>query len=325
MRHTVTYATSDGASFDLSSELSGSGILWDTGLMAWEFDADDGTGELSREPASFGVTAAFPDAATANDFAIRTYADSAASREGTLSVDGWRLSCSVSAGTPEVRAGGRCRCALTLRSQDPVWRRITLHHLLSAPSSEIGPVDTGQKAIVGSGEEPTGLDYPTDYEFDYANQPPPKIVVSDADYPFDYGFDYAGTGMPAQAAATFEVPTACAVRLTFFGPCVGPYASVTSDGPSGTMTNRYGVDSTAAEGERIVVDPLGVRTVGGSVYKVGTYGQRTNLFDKRVRGAEGSGTYAFQRLPAGTLSVTWPRTCALDVETIEERGSLPWI
>lgn len=31
----------------------------------------------------------------------------------------------------------------------------------------------------------------------------------------------------------------------------------------------------------------GTRSVGSSVYKVGAYGERTNLFDSRVRGAAG--------------------------------------
>lgn len=140
------------------------------------------------------------------------------------------------------------------------------------------------------------------------------------DYPHDYGHDYGGAlGSYGIHAITSEGP--CLLGITFFGACVNPYCRVrTADG----TTNTYGVNASADIGERIVIDPLGRRVVGGSVYKVNTYGESTNLFDARLRGSEGSGSYVFQSLPAGTMTVSWPQSYGVDIDVIEERGQLPW-
>ena len=99
---------------------------------------------------------------------------------------------------------------------------------------------------------------------------------------------------------------------------------MTSRSGARSTSNRFGVNASAETGERIVIDPLGRHTVGSSVYKVGAFGERTNLFDSRVRGTEGSGSYVFATMPAGSLSVAWPQEFGVTLDTIEERGSLPW-
>ena len=139
------------------------------------------------------------------------------------------------------------------------------------------------------------------------------------DYPHDYPHDYGGAfGSYGSHAITSEGP--CLLGITFFGPCANPYCRVASS----SLTNTYGVDSSAAPGERIVIDPLGKKVVGGSIYLVSSYGERTNLFDKRRRGVEGSGSYIFQRMPGGEMHVSWPQSYGIDVAVIEERTALPW-
>ena len=288
MSHSVTYTTGDGTSFDLTSLKygSGSGAMWGSDLMTWEFDINDTTGTTKRGSAEFDVTARFKTKAEANDFARATYADTLAGKYGTLSVDGWQLSCNVKSGTPgQITDAGGALCKLTLFSIDPTWRRITKHSLV---------------AESGTDTSTTGLDYPT-----------------------DYAFDYAGTSR-GSSMQQFRADVPCSVRVTFFGPCQNPYVQVTSASGKNTSSNYYGVDAAADAGERIVIDPMGRRSVGSSVYKVGAYGERTNLFDSRRRGVEGSGSYVFATMPAGDLMVSWPQGYAVDVETIEERGSLPW-
>lgn len=284
----MTYTTGDGTSFDLTSLKygSGSGAMWGSDLMTWEFDIDDTTGTTKRGSAEFDVTARFKTKAEANDFARATYADALAGKYGTLSVDGWQLSCNVKSGTPgQITDAGGALCKLTLFSIDPTWRRITRHTLV---------------AESGTDTSTTGLDYPTDYQF-----------------------DYAGTSR-GSSMQQFRADVPCSVRVTFYGPCTNPYVQVTSTAGRSTTSNYYGVDASADAGERIVIDPMGRRSVGSSVYKVGAYGERTNLFDSRRRGVEGSGSYIFATMPAGDLMVSWPQGYAVDVETIEERGSLPW-
>lgn len=288
MAHVVSYATSSGRRFDLASLRStgGVGALWGNDLMSWEFDTDDTTGAATRGSAEFDVVARFRTRDDANEFAMATYGDAAEDRDGTLYVDGWQLTCKVKSGTPEQIASREgALCKLTLFSVDPTWRRITKHSLV---------------AESGTDTSTTGLDYPT-----------------------DYAFDYAGTSR-GSSMQSFRADVPCSVRVTFFGPCQNPYVQVTSASGKNTSSNYYGVDASADAGERIVIDPMGRRSVGSSVYKVGAYGERTNLFDSRRRGVEGSGSYVFATMPAGDLMVSWPQGYAVDVETIEERGSLPW-
>lgn len=288
MAHVVSYATRSGRRFDLASlrGTSGVGALWGNDLMSWEFDTDDTTGAATRGPAEFDVVARFRTRDDANEFAMATYGDAAEGSDGTLYVDGWQLTCKVKSGTPEQIASREgALCKLTLYATDPTWRRIMKHTLI---------------AESGTDTSTTGLDYPTDYKFDYAD---------------------TSRGSSMQQ---FRADVPCSVRVTFFGPCQNPYVQVTSTSGKTTSSNYYGVDASADAGERIVIDPLGRHAVGASVYKVGAYGERTNLFDSRRRGVEGSGSYVFATMPAGDLMVSWPQGYAVDVETIEERGSLPW-
>lgn len=139
------------------------------------------------------------------------------------------------------------------------------------------------------------------------------------DFPFDYQHDYGGT-LGTYGSRTITSEGVCSIGVVFFGPCANPYCRVASS----SLTNTYGVDSSAAPGERIVIDPLGKRVVGGSIYLVSGYGERTNLFDARLRGAEGSGSYVFQQMPGGEMRVSWPQSYGIDVAVIEERTALPW-
>lgn len=127
---------------------------------------------------------------------------------------------------------------------------------------------------------------------------------------FDYGVVLFG--------APFEVESASGalLRIMFHGICDDPYVLVGG--------NRYMVDANANAGETIVIDPTRLREIGGSVYKQGRYGYLENLFDKRGRGAPGSGTYVFERIAAGSHRASWPQTMDVSIDVIEERGTPPW-
>lgn len=137
---------------------------------------------------------------------------------------------------------------------------------------------------------------------------------SGKDYPHDYGFDYQADSR----STTVEVSGAYGALLgiTFFGACSNPYVSIAG--------NRYGVNADVDAYGRIVVDPLGRKKIGGSVFSVDRYGNKTNLYANRLRGYEGSGTYIFQRLKPGEHVVSWPQSISVDLEIIEERGTPSW-
>lgn len=283
----VTYTTASGdaasgTTFDLSSAKA---IGWGNDLLGWSWDADKDTGAITRAARTYEMEIVAIDVSVFDELSRCMEQDAVAGRMGTLSVDGWELSCAAKTAAPKHVGDGIVSAKLTLYATDPTWRRITSHALV--PES-------------GTQTETTGLDYPT-----------------------DYGYDYAGTTR-SSGIESFSLAVESSIRITFYGPCTNPYCTVTSRSGTTSVSNRFGVNASAETGERIVIDPLGRHAVGSSVYKVGAFGERTNLFDSRVRGTEGSGSYVFATMPSGELSVAWPQEFGVTLETIEERGSLPW-
>lgn len=126
----------------------------------------------------------------------------------------------------------------------------------------------------------------------------------------DLGADIVGSRVDVSA------PSGALLGIRFSGPCSSPYVSIGG--------NTYGVDAYAAPGETIAVDPLGRDTVGGSVFREDRYGNRSNLYARRRRGYEGSGSYVFQRLRAGSWYASWPQDVDVELDVIEERGMPPW-
>lgn len=286
-QHVITYTTSGGRTYDLSGPPRSRLLLaWSSAISRWELSAQsDGDAGLVSRPLEFDVSVYAPRDEM-GEF-LEACSRDARGDGGTLSADGWVRRCKARSCSYDRAPSGWAAVSMTMRSTDQLWRRTRSYDLM-----------TGN---VGSGTVTTGLDLPTDYPFDLA------------------GTSTAMTFRDLEAGSSFLV------RSTFFGPCVSPYVFVTSRGADGAVvTNRYGVDASADVGERIVIDPLGTDRLGASVYKVGAYGERSNLFDRRLRGVDGSGTYVFQRMPVGSVSAAWPQSYGVTLDIIEERGSLPW-
>lgn len=136
-----------------------------------------------------------------------------------------------------------------------------------------------------------------------------------------YGWLDLPTGFPADlgpSLPTSTVEVGCLVRpnmrLTIYGPCVSPYVIVGD--------NRYAVDVTLAEGERVEVDGR-----DKTIVKVAADGTRIDCFGKGVRtGGEGGGSYVFERLPVSPwpLQVSWDNSFGFDLAWYEEEGEPPW-
>lgn len=142
------------------------------------------------------------------------------------------------------------------------------------------------------------------------------VSAETVDHPHDYPFDY---GANVAAGATLDVPgpLPCDLRVTFYGYAVSPYVRVAG--------NTYQVNVTVPEGARLTIDPTRKTSMAGdAIQLVGRYGDVQDVFSKRLRGAEGSGSYVFERVPPGKQAVTWPQAMGVDLTVIERRGSLPW-
>lgn len=136
------------------------------------------------------------------------------------------------------------------------------------------------------------------------------------DYPHDYGHDY---GTSSVAGVTIDVPgvTPCDLRLTIYGHAVSPYVRI---GP-----NTYQVNVTVPSGAILTIDTTRKGSMlGDSVVLRGRYGDEQDVFSKRLRGAEGSGSYIYELVPPGPQTVSWPQSFGVDLTLIERRGRLPW-
>lgn len=136
------------------------------------------------------------------------------------------------------------------------------------------------------------------------------------DYPHDYGHDY---GTSSVAGVTIDVPgvTPCDLRLTIYGHAVSPYVRIGS--------NTYQVNVTVPSGAILTIDTTRKGSMlGDSVVLRGRYGDEQDVFSKRLRGAEGSGSYIYELVPPGPQAVSWPQSFGVDLTLIERRGRLPW-
>lgn len=286
---TVTGDTSYGTTFDLQADFS---AIRSSALMGWEWDVDAETGATMRKSQDLKATVAFmaDDSsdvqAIANDFLSKIDLDAANGDEGVLRVGDWSLTCMAKAGECQTYTADAVVYSVTFYAREQVWRKVTEVSLLP---------ESGTESVT------TGLDFPTDFPFDYAGTSHKNASV------------IAKTESPAK------------IGVIFFGQCTNPYVRVTATTRTGTKTNLYGINDSASTSEQLVIDPLGKTKVGRSVYKVGPTGEVTNEYANRVRGVVGSGSYIFEQMPAGSLTVSWPQTYGIIVRIIEERGILPWI
>lgn len=129
-------------------------------------------------------------------------------------------------------------------------------------------------------------------------------------YPFVYPYTYASEF----GVRYIEVNDAAPIPFgfTFFGPAANPKVRIGS--------NCYEFDITVPEGGYLSVESLPEATVT----LVDKDGKRTNEFSCAKRGdGEGSGSYAFERIPPGTEEVWWSDMFGFDLTLVHERSDFP--
>lgn len=215
--------------------------------------------------------------------------DSLTGDYGILDFDGWQIQCrtkKITWGNWELRHYV-AKADIEMESPTGYWHRTTTVHVGSN---------------VSAGTVTTGLDFPTDLPF-----------------------DLAGTSTTSVSRSVGNRGGRFLVGARFYGACSDPYVVVTSDVDGKKTSNRYGVKASASAGEQIVIDPLNKDVAGEGVYLRTVYGKdNQNLFSKRVRGTKDSGSYIFQVLPCGYVSVAIPQDVVADISFIEESVIPPW-
>lgn len=201
-------------------------------------------------------------------------ADVEASVPGKLTIGGYDMGCTiVGQANSKYEYGERwLECELSLRVDDPIWRRGVVHRFRI--SEDVAPSDF--------------LDYPYDYPYDYS--PRPKASSIDNESSQLKGSQFL---------------------MRIYGPCTNPYIQIAG--------NSYRVNVKVPTGGFLEID-----STMGTVEVVSMYGERTNAYNERQRGAEGSGSYIFQRIPTGTSPVSWSNSFNFDLELYDERTIPPW-
>lgn len=128
-------------------------------------------------------------------------------------------------------------------------------------------------------------------------------------YPYNFPFNFCSGVLTRNIVNPLSWP--CAVRIIIYGVAHNPYIYIGD--------NRYEVDVDVPEGGLLVIDGLDK----SRIELRDQYGKSENVFNRRISGTQGSGTYIFEPIPSGVQTVTWDGSFAFDVYLCGERSWLP--
>lgn len=131
------------------------------------------------------------------------------------------------------------------------------------------------------------------------------------DFDFDFDFDFA----PPAPLRTIdcEAPNACPFLWRVFGPAQNPHITIGS--------NTYGVNVNVAPGYRLEVDS---REGHKGVLLIDAAGMTTDVYNERLRGAAGSGSYILEPICPGSSVVAWDNSFGFDLIVYNQTSAPPW-
>lgn len=129
-------------------------------------------------------------------------------------------------------------------------------------------------------------------------------------YPYRYPYRYASEYGMRSISVDSIVPAS--FLLCIFGYARNPVIRIGD--------NAYRFNLTVPTGGYLLVDSRDCTAV-----LIGRDGSRENAYSACVRGTgEGCGTYAWERIPAGSPMVSWNDTFGFDLTVFEERSAPPF-
>lgn len=129
------------------------------------------------------------------------------------------------------------------------------------------------------------------------------------DFPLEFPFDFHPEA--GAKSVTNGGMFACDWLWRVYGPATSPYVRVGG--------NLHRVDADVPDGARLEVD-----TAEHTVRIIMADGAVEDAYSARGRGGRGSGTYLFERIPAGTSAVTWDGSFYFDAVLRESRIAAPY-
>lgn len=276
--HRLYYVSSTGERISLDGEGAFVGTAPKLRSRAWTYTLGwRSASGISRDAREAKVDA-YLTAAVADRLREQADHDMMGSTPGRIEVDGeWYQRAYIAKSETGAVYGRRgMKAELTVLLLDGAWRREV--------SAEFYATET---------EDPSGLDYPHDFEYDYGGSGVNRTVTVDGLVPAD-------------------------LKLTVYGPVTNPRVTISQ----GTFTNVYEVDVEVPGGSRLVVDGS---SYPKSIQLIGTYGEVEDKFASGLRGeGAGSGSYCFERLRPGTSSVAWDGSFGFTLTHYQEEGEPPW-
>lgn len=276
--HRLYYVSSTGERISLDGEGAFVGTAPKLRSRVWTYELGWRSASGISRDAREATLGAFLTASAADRLREQADRDMARSAPGRIEVDGEWYQRAYIAKSETDAVYGRCavKAELTVLLLDGAWRREV--------SAEFYATET---------EDPSGLDYPHDFEYDYGGSTASRSVTVDGLVPAD-------------------------LKLTVYGPVTNPRVAVSQ----GAFTNVYEVAAEVPGGSRLVVDGS---SYPKSIQLIGTYGEVEDKFASGLRGeGAGSGSYCFEPLRPGTSSVAWDGSFGFTMTHYQEEGEPPW-
>lgn len=276
--HRLTYVSSGGERVDLDGGGAFVGTAPKLRSRVWTYTLGwRGASGISRAAREAELDAVMT-AERADELRRLADRDVSSGTPGMLVFDGeWYQRTYIAKSEVETVYGRRAvKAELTVLLLDGAWRREV--------SAEFYATET---------EDPSGLDYPHDFEYDYGGSTTSRSVTVDGLVPAD-------------------------LKLTVYGPVTNPRVAVSQ----GAFTNVYEVAVEVPGGSRLVIDGS---SYPKSIQLIGAYGEVEDKFASGLRGeGAGSGSYCFEPLRPGTSSVAWDGSFGFTMTHYQEEGEPPW-
>lgn len=138
-------------------------------------------------------------------------------------------------------------------------------------------------------------------------QPIGASPVGDREKKYNYQYYYAYGANQTSTTVNLDYYSDCDFRMVAYGSFSALYVTISG--------NVYNVQYPAAAAEYMVIDSRQNGIYKGQAYLVGNNGAITNVFD--YRNPEYS---LYEKIPAGTITIDYPRTYGLDITFFMERS-----
>lgn len=193
----------------------------------------------------------------------------------------------VEPGTLEVPGGWRLRCWVIGGSPSNYWMddRFAEFSLTLLAQSPVWVRETLVR-FEPAAQAGGGVDFPLDFPFDFQPEAGASSVSNGGMFPCDW-------------------------LWRVYGPATSPYVRIGG--------NLYKVNVNVPDGARLEVD-----TSEHTVRVIMADGTVEDAYADRQRGGRGSGTYVFERIPAGESTVTWDGSFYFDAVLRESRMAAPY-